>query len=186
MCAALGGVRGGEMSKFDDAVGRASADHQNRASAAQDRQRTQEQIVNQLAAELPGQLAEFAGYLGTKIPLTTHRWPGTGWSARMKKSPAGFILAARRQGSKGIVGGYELVTPDGKLWQCYVGGSLYVDMSAVGLTRGISFAGTSIVANEGSLQVRSGGGRDDSYYYAPLHEHLARVAVEITAKPISL
>ncbi|MCU1701332.1 MAG: hypothetical protein JWR34_7395 [Mycobacterium sp.] len=176
------------MSQFDDAIGRASIDHQKRASAAQDHQRTQEQIAGQLAGELPGQLAEFAGYLGTKIPLTTYRRPGTSWSARMKKSPAGFILRARReQGFKGpFVAGYELVTPDGRLWECYVGGSLYVDLSAAALMRGIGFAGLAIVANEGSLQVRTHGGRDDLPRYAPLHEHLARVAVELIAKPISL
>jgi hypothetical protein len=177
------------MSQFDEAVKRASTERQKQVSAKQHQQRTQEQIASQLAGELLQQLAEFASYLGTKIPLTTHRWPGTGWSARMKKSPAGFILTARRnQGLKGLVVlGYELVTPDGRLWGCHVGGSMYVDLSAAALMRGITLTGTTVVAHEGTLQMRSGGGRDDSgYWYTPLHDHLARLAAELVANPILL
>lgn len=186
------------MSLFDDAVARASAgrpERQAQASAERNRQLQHAEDATRLEPELRRLVAEFARYLAAKTPPRAYKIPGAGMLSR--KSPVGVLIAAdvRRPSSRQVLCGFTLVTEDGRVWVAnnslstnYSTG--FVDLSAAALAKGRSWPlgfGAYLVVHDGQLQHQyTNGDRESySYDYTPVHEDLAKLAVQLGENPVA-
>ncbi|TXI62475.1 hypothetical protein [Mycolicibacterium mageritense] len=187
------------MSQFDDAVARASADRPERqAQAASERNRQLQHAEDaaRLEPELRRLVAEFAKYVAARTPPRAYKIPGAGVFSR--KSPVGVPISAdvRRPSARQVLFGFTLVTEDGRVWVAsnaidsrFPTG--FIDLSAAALAKGLSWplgGGGHLVVRDGQLQHQHRDGDRSSYthYYTPVHEDLAKLAVELGDNPVAL
>ncbi|WP_396910379.1 hypothetical protein [Mycolicibacterium sp.] len=184
------------MSQLDDAVARASAglpERQAQAAAEKNRQLQHAADAARLEPELRHLVAEFAKYLAARTPPRAYKIPGAGMFSR--KSPVGIPINAdvRRPSTRQVLYGFTLVTEDGQVWVASNAiDSLFptgfVDLSAAALAKGLSWPlGGHLVVHDGQLQHQHVDGDRSSYtyYYTPVHDDLAKLAVELGENPVA-
>lgn len=114
-----------------------------------------------------------------------------------RKSPVGIPTWADVTGVKIAVHyAFTMVTEDGRVW---AGSNRsdwnfqtgFVDLSATALAKGLSWPlgrGAHLCVHDGQLQhqYRNGDRESYSYDYTPVHEDLAKLAVELADNPVAL